>query len=289
MSEPHLQSVSERLIIKVNAMSNSAKAVPSTRGTTAGGKGWSRRRRRSAASVQCGLCARFRAVRSVDPVQKYSACGVPKLRPAGFLHPQGATLPPHSITTEPSAHIFDWTLIISGLILIVGAICFHQPIIEGCSASRQCSKALVCSASACSPATITTFTERSRWPPSCSAASPRRSPGRSPRHPFATSASCWGDVAVLPRRGHRPVRGNLGCRRSGTFGLSDRVVDGHVRRIHDGRPVAATRVLRSSRPVRGPSSAPGRTTLRVETRDPGSLIEDVEELVDLPDGVEEMG
>jgi hypothetical membrane protein len=34
----------------------------------------------------------------------------------------GATVPPHSIITEPSAHIFDTVMIVTGLMLIAGAI-----------------------------------------------------------------------------------------------------------------------------------------------------------------------
>jgi hypothetical membrane protein len=38
----------------------------------------------------------------------------------------GGTVPPNSIITQPSAHIFDWTLIVTGLMLIVGVICVHE-------------------------------------------------------------------------------------------------------------------------------------------------------------------
>jgi hypothetical membrane protein len=38
----------------------------------------------------------------------------------------GATLPPHSIITQPSADIFDWTMMLTGALLILGAISIHE-------------------------------------------------------------------------------------------------------------------------------------------------------------------
>lgn len=38
----------------------------------------------------------------------------------------GATAPPHSIITQPSAHIFDFTMILTGLMIIIGSICLYK-------------------------------------------------------------------------------------------------------------------------------------------------------------------
>ena len=38
----------------------------------------------------------------------------------------GATLPPHTVITQPSAHIFDWTMLIAGAILIAAAACLQR-------------------------------------------------------------------------------------------------------------------------------------------------------------------
>ena len=38
----------------------------------------------------------------------------------------GGTVPPHSFITQPAAQIFDWTMIVAGIMLIVGAFLVHE-------------------------------------------------------------------------------------------------------------------------------------------------------------------
>ena len=38
----------------------------------------------------------------------------------------GGTAPPHSFITQPAAQIFDWTMIVAGIMLIVGAFLVHE-------------------------------------------------------------------------------------------------------------------------------------------------------------------
>lgn len=38
----------------------------------------------------------------------------------------GATLPPHPVITQPTAHIFDWTMVVSGACLIIAGLSLHS-------------------------------------------------------------------------------------------------------------------------------------------------------------------
>src|SRR2546423_8973351 len=54
------------------------------------------------------------------------------LYPAGYstsrndISDLGATRPPHSVIVQPSATIFDTTMILTGLLIIVAAYCMHR-------------------------------------------------------------------------------------------------------------------------------------------------------------------
>lgn len=43
----------------------------------------------------------------------------------------GATQPPHSIVTQPSAHIFDVTMVLAGIMLIIGASILYKTLTAG--------------------------------------------------------------------------------------------------------------------------------------------------------------
>lgn len=38
----------------------------------------------------------------------------------------GGTVPAHSVITQPAAQIFDWTMIVTGIMLIVGSVLVHE-------------------------------------------------------------------------------------------------------------------------------------------------------------------
>lgn len=162
----------------------------------------------------------------------------------------GATLPPHSTITQPSAHIFDWTMLVAGAMLIAAAVGLHH-------VHRLRSLSAAIALMGCDvlgvglfPDNHHTIHEASSLPAFFFGGLATTLSFRASHNPFRTLAFLLGLTSLFFLfAGHWILRSTLGPGRHRALGrLPNRAVDGWLRRLCSGSAAQVKHRCRITKP-----------------------------------------